>query len=198
MSRSFKVRPPDLFGYNKVDGAFCSENKPLMEGVLRAQWGYKGITMSDWFAVHNTAAPIQAGLDLEMPFPIFRGARLVKAVESGEVTIGEVDARVLKMLELRDRTKACHGISSEKSIINEKTNRLAWELAASGIVLLKNEQEALPLDLTQSSADTVAVIGEFARDPVITGDGSASCTPQYRSSPINLWKEAVDNAGRKT
>ncbi|KAG7139927.1 Beta-glucosidase like protein [Verticillium longisporum] len=185
-----------MTAYNKVDGAFCSENKPLMEGVLRAQWGYKGITMSDWFAVHNTAAPIQAGLDLEMPFPIFRGARLVKAVESGEVTIGEVDARVLKMLELRDRTKACHGISSEKSIINEKTNRLAWELAASGIVLLKNEQEALPLDLTQSSADTVAVIGEFARDPVITGDGSASCTPQYRSSPINLWKEAVDNAGR--
>ncbi|KAF3353064.1 hypothetical protein VdG1_00536 [Verticillium dahliae VDG1] len=131
-----------------------------------------------------------------MPFPIFRGARLVKAVEAGEVAIGEVDARVLKMLELRDRTKACHGISTEKSIINEKTNRLAWELAASGIVLLKNEQQALPLDLTQSSADTVAVIGEFARDPVITGGGSASCTPQYRSSPIDLWKEAADNAER--
>ncbi|PNH44390.1 hypothetical protein VD0004_g3302 [Verticillium dahliae] len=131
-----------------------------------------------------------------MPFPIFRGARLVKAVEAGEVAIGEVDARVLKMLELRDRTKACHGISTEKSIVNEKTNRLAWELAASGIVLLKNEQQALPLDLTQSSADTVAVIGEFARDPVITGGGSASCTPQYRSSPIDLWKEAADNAER--
>ncbi|KAG7107818.1 Beta-glucosidase B like protein [Verticillium longisporum] len=176
--------------YNKVDGAFRSENRPLMEGVLRAQWGYKGITMSDWFAVHNTAVPIQAGLDLEMPFPIFRGARLVKAVEAGEVAIGEVDARVLKMLE------ACHGISTEKSIVNEKTNRLAWELAASGIVLLKNEQQALPIDLTQSSADRVAVIGEFARDPVITGGGSASSTPQYRSSPIDLWKEAADNAER--
>ncbi|KAH6705515.1 thermostable beta-glucosidase B [Verticillium dahliae] len=185
-----------MTAYNKVDGAFCSENRPLMEEVLRAQWGYKGITMSDWFAVHHTAAPIQAGLDLEIPFPIFRGARLVKAVEAGEVAIGEVDARMLKMLELRDRTKACHGISTEKSIVNEKTNRLAWELAASGIVLLKNEQQALPLDLTQSSADTVAVIGEFARDPVITGGGSASCTPQYRSSPIDLWKEAADNAER--
>ncbi|KAM0276263.1 hypothetical protein ACHAQH_006938 [Verticillium albo-atrum] len=183
-----------MTAYNKVDGAFCSENKPLMERVLRAEWGYKGITMSDWFAVHNTVAPVQAGLDLEMPFPIFRGIRLVKAVESGEVAVDEIDARALKMLELRDRTKACHGISTEESIVNEKTNQLAWGLAASGIVLLKNEKNTLPLNLAQTPPDTVTVIGEFAQDPVITGGGSASCTPQYKASPIDLWKEQVSGS----
>ncbi|KAM0322735.1 hypothetical protein ACHAQA_009326 [Verticillium albo-atrum] len=185
-----------MTAYNKVDGTFCSENKPLIEGVLRREWGYKGIAMSDWFAVHNTTAPVQAGLDLEMPFPVFRGGRLAAAVKSGEVTVDEIDARALKMLELRDRTKACHGISAEKSVINEETNSLAWELAANGIVLLKNEGNALPLDLTKSTPDTIAVIGDFAQNPVITGGGSASCTPQYKKSPIDLWRKDAGGSER--
>ena len=72
--------------------------------LVRNEWGYKGIFMSDWFGTHNTVEPIKAGLDLEMPFPVWRRGKLIDAIKSGRVTQEEVDARVLKMLEVRDRT----------------------------------------------------------------------------------------------
>ncbi|WQF89903.1 Putative glycoside hydrolase, family 3, glycoside hydrolase family 3 domain, immunoglobulin [Colletotrichum destructivum] len=176
-----------MTAYNKVDGTFCSEHGPLIEGVLRKEWGFEGIVMSDWFAVHNVAEPIKAGLDLEMPFPVFRGKRLAAAVRSGEVTEAEIDARALKMLDLRNRTRSCHGERPERSEISEETNKLARELAAGGIVLLKNERGALPI--SPSDAPKIALIGEFAGTPVVTGGGSASCKPQYMHSPFEVLKE---------
>lgn len=149
--------------------------------------------MSDWFAVHSTTAPVKAGLDLEMPFPVFRGKRLVEAVRNGEVSEADIDARVLKMLDLRNRTRNCHRDEPERSEINEETNRIARELAAGGIILLKNDNEALPLN--PSDSPKVALIGEFANDPVVTGGGSASCKPQYRHSPFKVLKEAFPGEG---
>lgn len=169
--------------YNRVDGKFCSENGPLIEKVLRAEWGFDGITMSDWFGVHATVPPIKAGLDLEMPFPVFRSARLLEEVKSEAVTEKEIDARVLKMLELRNRRRGCHGEGPERSDIDEETNQLAREIATGGIVLLKNE-DALPINTARPPS--IALIGEFARDPVFTGGGSASCQPQYRHSPLDI------------
>ncbi|KAL0932816.1 glycoside hydrolase family 3 domain protein [Colletotrichum truncatum] len=177
-----------MTAYNKVEGTFCSEHEPLIERVLRKEWDFKGITMSDWFAVHDTVAPIKAGLDLEMPFPIFRGGRLAEAVKSGKVSEAEIDARALKMLDLRNRTRKCLGERPERSEITEKTNNLSREIATGGIVLLKNESEALPLD--PSKTTKVALIGEYAGSPVVTGGGSASCTPQYRHSPLQVLKKA--------
>ncbi|GKT46123.1 putative beta-glucosidase I [Colletotrichum spaethianum] len=176
-----------MTAYNKVDGTFCSEHARLIEGILRKEWGFEGIVMSDWFAVHNVVEPVKAGLDLEMPFPVFRGKRLTAAVRSGELTEAEIDARVLKMLDLRNRTRTCHGERPERSEVNEKTNELSRRLAAGGIVLLKNENVALPLN--PSDAPKIALIGEFAGSPVVTGGGSASCTPQYRHSPFEVLKE---------
>ncbi len=156
----------------------------MITDILRGTWGYQGITMSDWFATHSTAPPIKAGLDLEMPFPIFRGARLLKDVEDGNVTEAEIDQRVLKMLELRDRTRACHQNEEERSELSDETNRIARELAAAGIVLLKNSNAVLPLNTTTPLK--LAVIGEFAHDPVVTGGGSASCKPQYTQPPLTI------------
>ncbi|KAF6803909.1 glycoside hydrolase family 3 domain protein [Colletotrichum sojae] len=182
-----------MTAYNKVDGTYCSEHGPLIEGVLRKEWGFEGIVMSDWFATHAVVEPVKAGLDLEMPFPIFRGGRLAEAVRSGAVSEAEIDKRAVKMLELRNRTRACHGERPERSEIREETNQLARELAAGGIVLLKNDNGALPLDV--DSTKKIALIGEFAGTPVVTGGGSASCTPQYRHSPLQVLKEIFASEG---
>lgn len=143
--------------------------------------------MSDWFGVHDTVPPIKAGLDLEMPFPVFRASRLVGAVKSGAVTEAEIDARVIKMLELRNRTRACHSQEPERSEITDEANELAREIITGGVVLLKNKNNTLPLRDTQSSR--IALIGEYAQDPVVTGGGSASCIPQYRHSPLEIMKQ---------
>ncbi|KAK6079033.1 thermostable beta-glucosidase B [Seiridium cupressi] len=166
-----------MMAYNKVDGEFCSENKPLMD-LVRNEWGYKGIFMSDWFGTHNTVAPIKAGLDLEMPFPVWRNGRLVAAVKSGQVSMKEIDARVTKMLEVRERTKPSHRDEPEYSERNKETIKVIRDLAAGGIVLMKNENAVLPI-----KSQKIALIGEFAENPVVTGGGSASCNPQYRISP---------------
>jgi beta-glucosidase len=144
--------------------------------------------MSDWFGTHATEGPIKAGLDLEMPFPVNRAGKLIAAVASGAVSEEEIDARVLKMLDLRDRTKDCHSEEPETSELDEPTNQTARDLAAGGIVLLKNDSAALPLGTSDSSR--VALIGEFAKDPVVTGGGSASCVPQYLISPVDALREA--------
>ncbi|KAK3901579.1 beta-glucosidase [Staphylotrichum tortipilum] len=172
-----------MTAYNKVNGLFCGENKELISDILRGTWGYQGITMSDWFATHSTVPPIKAGLDLEMPFPFFRGGKLLKEVKVGNVAEAEIDQRALKMLELRDRTQACHQNEEERSELSDETNRIARELAAAGIVLLKNDNNVLPLSTT--TPFKVAVIGEFAYDPVVTGGGSASCKPQYKQRPLD-------------
>lgn len=177
--------------YNKVDGKFCSEHGELYQEVLRGDWRYKGITMSDWFAVHDTVGPIKAGLDLEMPFPVFRGERLMAKVKAGEVSEAEIDARALKMLELRGRTRACHGTATEGSEISQETGKLAREIAHNGMVLLKNEKNTLPL----AKSTSVALIGEFASKPVFTGGGSASCNPQYRHSPLDVLQKEFEVVG---
>ncbi|TEA20929.1 Beta-glucosidase [Colletotrichum sidae] len=182
-----------MTAYNKVDGTYCSEHAPLIRGVLREEWGFEGITMSDWFAVHSTVESVKAGQDLEMPFPINRGGRLVEAVRAGKVSEADIDERARKMLELRNRTRSCHGERPEQSEITERTNAVARDLAAGGIVLLKNDNGALPLDA--AAAPKVALIGEYAGSPVVTGGGSASCTPQYRHSPLEVLKKSFPGDG---
>ncbi|KAK0611310.1 glycoside hydrolase superfamily [Immersiella caudata] len=177
-----------MLAYNKVDGLFCSENETLVADILRKTWGYQGATISDWFAVHSTVPPIRAGLDLEMPFPITRGDRLLEAVRERLVAEEELDAPVTSLLRLRDRTKPSHQDAPERSELNEEANALAYELASSGIVLLKNDDDVLPLDPLRTP--NIAIVGEFATDPPVTGGGSASCKPPYTQNPAALLQSA--------
>lgn len=175
--------------YNKVDSHFCSQSSSLIQRILRDEWNFKGLTMSDWFGTHATTEPVKAGLDIEMPFPVFRGGKLLKAVESGLVKENEIDTLVLRALELRNRTRAALEFRDERSVVNEETNKLAREVATSGMVLLKNENGALPI--REEHLSRVAVIGQYAADPVITGGGSASSIPQYRHSPLDILKKRL-------
>ncbi|KAF4986352.1 hypothetical protein FGRMN_10879 [Fusarium graminum] len=181
-----------MTAYNKVDGQFCSQNFSLTQRVLRDEWNFKGLTMSDWFGTHATIEPVKAGLDIEMPLPVFRGDKLLKAVETGLVTEDEIDILVLRALELRNRTRAALEFKDERSEVNEETNNLAREVATGGMVLLKNEDNALPIKFEQSSR--IAVIGQYAVDPVITGGGSASCIPQYKHSPLDILRQKLSGA----
>ncbi|KAJ0415425.1 glycoside hydrolase superfamily [Aspergillus carlsbadensis] len=185
-----------MMAYNKVDGVYCSGHYDLIERVLRKSWGFKGLVMSDWFGTRSTVEAIKAGLDLEMPFPVHRGSKLIEAIKSGEVTEAEIDERVLKQLDLRNRTRESHADADteEYSEIDEATNATARKLAAGGIILLKNENATLPLDPDASAR--IAVIGEFARDAVVTGGGSASCNPQYRIPPVEALKDALADPSR--
>ncbi|KAL3466336.1 glycoside hydrolase superfamily [Aspergillus heterothallicus] len=187
-----------MMAYNKVNGVYCSGHHDLIERVLRKSWGFKGLVMSDWFGTRSTVEALKAGLDLEMPFPIHRGPKLIEAIKSGELTEAEIDERVLKHLDLRNRTRESHADADaeEYSEIDEATNQTARKLAEGGIILLKNKSKTLPLDPRASSH--LAAIGEFARDAVVTGGGSASCNPQYRISPVEALKEVLADGSRVT
>ncbi|KAF5563442.1 beta-glucosidase I [Fusarium napiforme] len=190
---SFLLRKSNPAGvmtaYNKVNGAFCCDSEALIQDILRKEWGYQGIVMSDWFGTRSTVAAMKAGVDVEMPVPVFRGERLVKAVTSGEISEEVIDASVARLLELRNRTQAAQSEGPEKSEIIQETNDIARQLAQEGIVLLKNKNQALPLP--SSSGLRIGVVGEYAKKAVFTGGGSASCNPQYRQVPLDLLREAL-------
>ncbi|KAI6754864.1 hypothetical protein HG530_012616 [Fusarium avenaceum] len=177
-----------MTAYNKVNGDFCCDSSTLIEDILRKEWGFKGVVLSDWFGTRSTVAAMNAGVDLEMPVPVFRGPKLVEAVRSGQVSEQTIDNSVLRLLDLRSRTQAAFSQGPEKSEIVNETNQVAQQLAHEGIVLLKNERDALPLQMSDSLK--VAVIGEYAENPVFTGGGSASSKPQYRQIPVDLLRKA--------
>lgn len=119
--------------------------------------------MSDWFGTVSTAGAIEAGLDLEMPFPVFRAGRLLKEVKAGTIKETALDEMVVRLLELRDRVRGSESDTPERSEITEKTSKVARDLASEGVVLLKNDKNSLPLDMTKTLK--VAVVGEFATSP---------------------------------
>ncbi|KAJ1327002.1 beta-glucosidase [Microdochium nivale] len=172
-----------MLAYNKVDGVHCSET-PLMKNVLRDEWQYRGCMMSDWFATRSTEAALKAGLDIEMPGPsMYRGAKLVDAARQGTVSEDDIDAAVLNVLRMIDRTKASHSSAAEVSPVTKETCDMAREAALEGIVLLKNDASVLPLDFAANPK--IAVIGDAAANAIVTGGGSAYSNPQYRHSPLD-------------
>ena len=133
-----------MSSYNRLNGTFTSENEWLLTQVLRDEWHYDGVVMSDWFGSHSTAPTVNAGLDLEMPGPPRdRGAKLVAAVEAGEVTPATVRERTVNVLRLMERTGACapaRGRAEDRA----EHRTLIRRAGAEGMVLLKNDG-ALPL-----------------------------------------------------
>ena len=175
-----------MSAYNKVNGSFASENEWLLTKVLREDWGYDGIVMSDWFGSHSTAETVNAGLDLEMPGPTRdRGDKLVAAVAAGDVSRDMVRTRALNMLRLMDRAGALRDMSErvETELNTPKHRALIRRAGAEAAVLLKNDDSTLPLDGT--SIGTIAVIGPNAKTAQIMGGGSAQLNPYYRVSPYD-------------
>ncbi|MBU1174790.1 MAG: glycoside hydrolase family 3 C-terminal domain-containing protein [Alphaproteobacteria bacterium] len=172
-----------MSAYNKVNGTYAAENRWLLTKVLREDWGYDGIVMSDWFGSRTTAPTINAGLDLEMPGPTRdRGQKLIDAVARGEVAPETVRASALRMLRLFARTGALDATAEqpERADDRQEHRALIRRAGADAMVLLKNSG-VLPLD--PAAAGKIAVIGPNARTARIMGGGSAQINPHYSVSP---------------
>lgn len=153
-----------LAAYNKVNGNWCAEQHHVMTDIVKGEWGYRGLIMSDWFGTHSTAPTINAGLDLEMPGPArFLGAKVAGAVAAGEVAeerVRDAAARVAEGARRATGPKAA-------PVAPEAARDLLIEAAAAGFVLLRNEGGMLPLE--PGRAKRIAVIGPNAAAPCFQG-----------------------------
>ncbi len=160
-----------MCSYNKVNGQSASENPWLLQTVLRDEFGFEGLVVSDWGAVYHRVPALLAGLDLEMPPALGRSPEeVVAAVQAGEVAPEVLDARVRTVLELVD--KGMPVLELDETFDPEAHHALAREAAAESIVLLKNDG-LLPLPAEAK----IAVVGEFARTPRFQGAGSSQVNP---------------------
>lgn len=176
-----------MASYNQVNGTFASESPYFLRTILREEWGFDGVVVSDWFAsVKSTAPSVNAGLDLEMPGPpLWRGAKLLQAVENGEVTEATLDESVLRLLHLLVKTGCFEHAEEgpEQSIDRSEHRALARSAATEGIVLLRNERQVLPLQREHLSS--LAIIGPNAKQARIMAGGSAQVTPHYAVTPFD-------------
>jgi beta-glucosidase len=173
-----------MCAYNKVNGLSASENSWLLTTVLREEFGFEGLIVSDWGAVYHRVPALLAGLDLEMPPALDRSPQqVVAAVESGEVPIEVLDARVRKVLELV--TRGMPVLELDESFDADAHHALAREAAAESVVLLINDG-VLPLTPDAS----IAVIGEFARTPRFQGAGSSQVNPIRIDALLNELRAA--------
>ncbi|MDG5789748.1 glycoside hydrolase family 3 C-terminal domain-containing protein [Evansella sp. AB-P1] len=161
-----------MCAYNKVEGTYCSDNKMLLQDILRKEWRFDGAVITDWGAMNDRIKAFKAGLDLEMPGSNGRFDQEVKsAVEQGILMEKTIDDSVDRLLTLIERTTDQMEVSSDE-IFNEH-HQLAREIAQASGVLLKNEGQLLPL---QKGAE-IAVIGKLAETPRYQGSGSSQVTP---------------------
>ncbi len=175
-----------MSSYNKVRGTYASENAYTLDEILREEWGFEGLVMSDWFGTHSTAAAINAGLDLEMPGPNrWRGEKLLAAVQENQVTETTIENSTRRVLELLEKTGRFEHPEEvpERSVDTPEKRALIREAASEGTVLLKNDGNILPLQ--EEKLSSIAVIGPNAKTARIMAGGSAELHAQYAISPFD-------------
>ena len=155
-----------MCAYNKINGVWCSENKWLLTDVLRGDFGFKGLMVSDWGAVHNHAAAFTSGMNLQMPQEGNIEAIMMKALEEKQITEYDIDLSVDKLISLADRIDPKPNENYDREIQRE----LASKSASESMVLLKNNGI---LPLLPEKVKKVAVFGPCAKVPVTAGSGSA-------------------------
>lgn len=164
-----------MSSYNEVNGVYANENKHLLQDILRKEWGFDGIVITDWGASNNHAEGVAAGSNLEMPAPGLDAAReLLKAIEDGSLKMEELDACVDDLLDaVLTLSKAADG---KKHTFEENTHHeLARKAVEESAVLLKNIDDILPLH----EASKIALIGDFAITPRYQGAGSSVVNPTF-------------------
>lgn len=164
--------------YNLVNGVYMTENSLLNNGIAKKEWGFDGIVMSDWGATHNGVAAANGGLDLEMPSGQFMNKQtLLPAIQRGDVSMTTIDDKVRRILRMSIQFGFYDREQSDATIplYSQSGRDLALQEALSGMVLLKNENNVLPLD--KKKIKTIAVLGPDAYPAVVSGGGSAFTKP---------------------
>lgn len=178
-----------MTAYNRINGTHVSENRAILDGILRDDWGWRGddggVVMTDWFGTYSTTGSVNAGCDLEMPGPaIWRGERVAHALLARKIPPQKLDERVRNVLTLIRRCQAS-GIPQDKK--EEAQDRaedraLCRRVAAEGSVLLKNDAALLPLE--RNALKKVALIGPNVKTAVVSGGGSSALLPYYTTTPF--------------
>jgi beta-glucosidase len=185
-----------MASYNRLNGTYACQHRWLLTGVLRDEWGWDGVVVSDWHAVHETTTTASAGLDLEMPGPpAHLGARVADAVRRDEVDERALDASVTRLLRLLHRTGRLDGDVEppERAEDRPEHRALAREAAIAGMVLLRNDRGALPVD--PAELGRVAVLGPNAEEGRFQGGGSSIVQPHYVVHPLAALRERLEPLG---
>lgn len=186
--------------YNKLRGEYLCESDYMLNKILRDEWGFKGVVVSDWAAVHSTVKSLRNGLDIEMGTPkpfneFYLADKLIAAVKAGEISESEIDIHAKRILRALFQVKAMGSNTSTRvkgSIATEAHYKDAYNIAAEAIVLLKNENNALPLRL--DGVKTIAVIGSNAtKKNALRGFGAGVKTKREVSPLEGLKNRLPDN-----
>lgn len=180
------VREVDAWGlmaaYNKVNGRWCSENMQLQTTILRQQWGFPGMVISDWGGVHSTVDAVTTGMNVEMPGSRYMGKALLDSVKAGKVSESVIDQRVREILRVRLTVKPIDkAVANTKPVGNAEEMNTALEVARRSIVLLKNEH-LLPIDTKR--VKHIAIVGENAVTKMALGGVGAGVKTRCEITPL--------------
>lgn len=191
------VEEADAYGvmaaYNKVDGWWCAENDMLLNEILRDEWGFAGMVISDWGGTHSTVNSIKNGLNVEMPDKKYLGQALLDSIKAGKVSEDIIDKRVREILRVRLAVKPVPESEANREMTSQPAQqKVAYDVASHSIVLLKNDG-VLPLKLVDKPV--IAVIGANATQKMASGGLGAGVKTLYEVTPLEgLTKKIGDRA----
>ncbi len=186
-----------MSSYNLVNGEHASQNKFLLTDVARKDWGFDGVMMSDWFGTYDGVAASNAGQDLEMPSGAYMNGKVLQpAIEQGKVSLATIDDKVRHILRTAARFGWLDRDQTDASIprLNPQGRLVALEAARESLVLLRNENNLLPLD--KAKLKTIAIIGPNAYPAVPVGGGSAQVEPFAATSALEGLSNYLGVSGR--
>ena len=184
-----------MAAYNKINGTWCAENPNLLDQILRKDWGFKGMVISDWGGTHSTVGSVTAGLNVEMPTSDYMGLALLDSVKAGIVSEKVIDQRVREILRVRMVIDPVPAEKANKQMTGQPENaQITYEVAAQSVVLLKNEGNILPIDL--GKVKTIAVIGDNADKKMSNGGVGAGVKALYEITPLAGLKNRIGDKAK--
>lgn len=192
------VKEADAYGvmaaYNKVGGDWCSENDLLLNRILREEWGFHGMVISDWGGVHSTVKALRNGMNVEMPGARYFGQALLDSVKAGIVPDTLLDSRVRDILRVRFAVQPVAKEEANRVMTSQpEQQQTAYDVAAHSIVLLKNEQALLPL--RTEKLKHIAVIGDNAVRRQAQGGVGAGVKALYEITPLEGINRRLQGTG---
>jgi beta-glucosidase len=182
-----------MAAYNSVNGTPCSENTYFLTDVLRNEWNFDGLVISDWFGINSIVDALNAGVDLEAPYSYgINSKNIIEAVLTGILDVSVLDKAVEDILNVV--FKVTQDKKENATYDKGKHNDLAREAAENSMVLLKNKHNILPLKKEKLKNKKIAIIGEYAKEPKYQGKGSSEVTPTMLESAYDEINKLVGNS----
>jgi beta-glucosidase len=180
-----------MAAYNKIGGSWCSENENLLNQILKKEWGFKGLVVSDWGGTHSSVKSAQGGLDVEMGSSgnAFMGQALLDSVKAGIVAIGVINEKVRRILRVRFSVEPVSESKPAGIVATPEHGEIAYRVASQSIVLLKNTDHLLPVDLNK--VRKIAVIGDNAIHKMASGGFGAGVKTRYEITPLEGLKNKI-------